>query len=161
MRSQAFTTMIRSALLCCLFGASLACTAHAAVPDAVPENLVIAGDWPAIVRHLTNVKNVDSVTNFIAGHAFLATDHANEAMCSLLLVCPLKRGLHGVDGRPSWQQPTQRLPSHITSRVTPSLATVTGRRLAPNLTMRLHWRQTIHWYSMPALSQKPVQAIGQ
>jgi tetratricopeptide (TPR) repeat protein len=82
MRSQEFTTMIRSALLCCLFGASLACTAHAAVPDAVPENLVIAGDWPAIVRHLTNVKNVDSVTNFIAGHAFLATDHANEAMCS-------------------------------------------------------------------------------
>ena len=103
--------MIRSLLLSCLVGASIACTAHAAAPDAIPENLVIAGDWPAIVRQVTDMKTVDPITNFIAGHAFLATDHANEAMCSFAVGAP-------PEARAAWSTWTSQLAAaHPTSAV--------------------------------------------
>jgi hypothetical protein len=92
----------RSSLLSCVAGTWFIVSAHAAVPNSISEEEVLAGDWPAIARHLADVKSLDPVTIFIAGHAFLANDRANEAMCGFAAGTPAA-------ARAAWRAWTTRL----------------------------------------------------
>lgn len=72
----------RSLCLACLLGAALACPAYAAQTTPIPEDAIVAGKWGEALKMLAQAKASDPVALLVAGHAFLATDRTNEAMCA-------------------------------------------------------------------------------
>jgi hypothetical protein len=77
----------RSMILPALLSLTWICATQAAAPPA--EDLVqavIAGNWSLAVQKLPHDSQPDAVGRIIAGHAYLATNRANDAVCAFASV---------------------------------------------------------------------------
>jgi tetratricopeptide (TPR) repeat protein len=97
--------------------------ALAAARDAIPEDAVIAANWDEILRRLAAARASDPVALILAGHAFLATDRTNEAVCSFAAGAP-------AEAREAWRAWTSTFVlEHASSAIAHYLA---GDALARN-----------------------------
>lgn len=73
---------MRMRIILCAFCTVTLAPAWAASLDVALQRAVLAGDWATAASRAVAIPNPDSGTRLVAGHAFLATNKMNEALCA-------------------------------------------------------------------------------